>query len=112
MKKSYWNVKQRATLGVSVKLRNDYADYDYLNKLNPEELKFLKAFHREFVNADFKHKHGRIYDKKYQKQRIYALNNARNRDVFNIKKWTGQLYYIHDDTKYQFKAKWMNQWFQ
>jgi len=84
--------KQHATLGVSVKARNDYADYDYLDKLNLEELEWLKGFHREFINADFQHKHCKHYRTKKQKRLIYSLNNQRNRDLYNIAKWTNNLY--------------------
>lgn len=91
MKQKTLSWKQRATLGVSVKNRNDYADYDYLNKLTEKELTWLKAFHREWVNADFQHKYRRCFNKRKYKKVIYAANNARNRCIYNITKWTGQL---------------------
>lgn len=82
MKNIYW--RKTASLGVSVKNRNDYADYDYLDKLNKQELDWFKGFHREYVNADFKHTHRKIYKGKKQKRSIYGLNNSRNRDVYGI----------------------------
>lgn len=90
----YW--KSRATLGVSVKNRNDYADYDYLDKLNEKELRWLKAFHREYINADFKHKYRKLIKSKKRKQEIYHINNARNRCLYNLLKWTNELYTIKD----------------
>lgn len=83
--------RQYATLGVSVKLRNDYADYDYLDKLNKEELRWLKGFHREYVNADFKHTHKKHYRTKKARRIIYGLNNSRNRDLYGIAKWSMKL---------------------
>lgn len=86
------NWKDRATLGVSVKLRNDYADYDYLDQLSPKDLKWLKGFHREYINADFKHNHTRHFKTKKEKKFVYDLNNIRNRDLYNVLKWTGNLW--------------------
>lgn len=86
------NWKNKATLGVSVKLRNDYADYDYLDQLSPKDLKWLNGFHREYINADFKHKHTKHFKTKKEKKLVYDLNNTRNRDLYNIYKWTGDLY--------------------
>lgn len=83
--------RRTASIGVSVKLRNDYADYDYLDKLNEDEMMFLRAFHREYVNADFKHPYEKIYTSKEEKRVIYGLNNSRNRDLYNILKQTFML---------------------
>jgi hypothetical protein len=99
------NWKDHATLGVSVKLRNDYADYDYLDKLSPNELKWLKGFHREYINADFAHRHTRHYKSKKQRKAIYDANNARNRDLYGIYKWTGELYTCASLNNYEAKLK-------
>lgn len=70
-------------LGVSCKIRNDYADYDYVSKLDKNNLKFLKAFHREYYNADFQHKHSKpLHKTKTLKKKCYSSNNSRNRDVY------------------------------
>jgi len=90
MKEVHW--KKLPSLGVSVKLRNDYADYDYIHKLNAKELNWLKGFHREYVNADFKHRYKKHYKTKLKKRSIYSLNNSRNRDIYNILKWSNKLY--------------------
>jgi hypothetical protein len=86
------NWKNKADLPVSVKNRNDLADYDYLHKLNKEELSFLKAFNREYVNADFKHKGKRIFKKKKERLKCYELNNKRNSDLYSKLKWTNNLF--------------------
>lgn len=83
--------KSRATLGVSVKNRNDYADYDYLHKLDEKTLFWLKGFHREFVNSDFQHKYKKIYRGIKKKRQIYNLNNQRNRCLYNKTKWSNKL---------------------
>lgn len=96
MKMISW--KTQATLGVSVKNRNDYADYDYLDKLNKQELNWLKGFHREYINADFKHPYKKHSRSKKQKQKMYELNNIKNRDLYNILKWSNKLKPIDNET--------------
>lgn len=84
--------RKRGTLGVSVKLRNDMSDYDYLEKLSTKDYFWLMGFHREFVNADFKHKYKKHYRTDAEKQKIYGENNSRNRDLYGIAKNTGKLF--------------------
>lgn len=83
--------KKHGSLGSSVKNRNDESDYDYLHKLDNKTLNWLKGFHREYVNADFKHNNKKLFGKRKRKM-IYDRNNARNRDIYNVLKWTGKLY--------------------
>lgn len=88
--------KKWAALGVSVVNRNDYADYDYLDKLNSKELKWLKTFHQEFVNANFKHNNKIVNKRKKFIKDIYDKNNSRNRCLFNTLKWNNLLFYCKD----------------
>lgn len=85
----YW--KKQATLQVSVKTRNDMADYDYFHKLNTKDQKWLLGFHREWANADFKHKAKKHYKTKKNKRALYTENNHRNNDLYGIIKWSGNL---------------------
>lgn len=71
-----------ATLGVSCIIRNDFSDFDYIEKLNKEELNFLKGFNREYYNADFKHKNKKHFKKPKDIKICNDLNNARNRDIY------------------------------
>jgi len=80
----HWN--DRSTLGVSVKVRNEYSDFDYVDKLSPEDLEFLKAFNREYYNADFKHVYKKLHKKKKDRKACYSLNNSRNRDLYSLSK--------------------------
>lgn len=86
------NWREMPQLGVSVQNRNDYADYDYIHKLNKKDLRWLKGFHREYVNADFQHSHIKHYTTKKARRIIYGLNNSRNRDAFSISKVQHKLY--------------------
>lgn len=71
---------------------------DYIDKLGPAEKDFLNRFIEETVNANFKHP-GKILikDKKEQKK-VYKANNARNRDVYNRKKTTGDMIFLGEKT--------------
>lgn len=77
------NIYDIAGLPVSVKNRNDYADYDYINQLDPKALKWLKGFNREYINADFSHKYTKLFKGKRKKKECYTLNNIRNRCLYN-----------------------------
>jgi hypothetical protein len=72
-----------ATLPVSVKNRNECSDYDYINKLSTEELDWLNGFHREWVNADFKHNFKKICKNEESKLHCFQMNNSRNRDIYS-----------------------------
>lgn len=75
---------KRATLRVSVKNRNDYADYDYIDKLGENELQWLKNFHNEYYQASFiSHT---VFKTKELRLLMYHFNNCRNRDVYNYMK--------------------------
>jgi hypothetical protein len=46
---------------LNLKSRFDLIDYDYLNKLSPEEKKWLNNFTEEYTNANFKHGDTRVH---------------------------------------------------
>lgn len=89
---NFYNYRTKCSLPVSVKVRNDYADYDYINLLDRNSLNWLKGFNREYVNADFTHSYYKIYQDKEEQRIIYGLNNCKNRDAFNISKVLHKLY--------------------
>lgn len=96
----------RATLPVSVKNRNDCADYDYLDKLNPTELRWLKGFNREYVNADFKHKYVKHFKRVEEKRECYRLNNIRNRCLYARLKVRNDLLFSGEIGKHSNKTEW------
>lgn len=83
-----------ATLRVSCKNRNDYADYDYIDVIKTDKnvLNFIMGFHREFVNADFGHKYKKLHRSKKTRKICYDANNARNRDLYGHAKVRHELY--------------------
>ena len=54
-------------------------DYDYIDKLSPEDKAWLDQFSSEYYGANLK-------NKKYpteERKKIFDANNARNRDLWN-----------------------------
>lgn len=99
MKRSKVSYRQIASLPVSVKNRNDYADYDYLHKLNDKELEWLMSFHQEFVQGSFKPDRKRVHKTKKLRLDCYARNNSRNRDVYATLKVRHMLFSFVDEWK-------------
>jgi hypothetical protein len=59
----------------------EFVDFDYADKLSPEELKFLEQFSREFYQSDLRRP--KLHTSPEDKRKIYSANNARNRDMWN-----------------------------
>lgn len=71
------------------KIRQEYLDYDYIDKLSPEEKDWLAAFNSEYANNDFKHGFDPVIRKtKKNKKKSGDANNARNRCAYGISKAT------------------------
>lgn len=65
------------------RVRQEYLDYDYLDKLNEEELNWLNKFTAEWNNAEIKEGDpNAIHDYSKHKKEIFDRNNARNRDLY------------------------------
>lgn len=64
-------------------VRQEYTDYDYLDKLSEAELDWLAKFTNENLNASFQKDNTKnlIQDKDVQ-NKIYNENNARNRCIY------------------------------
>lgn len=82
--------------GVNLKSRIDKIDYDYIDKLNDEEKKFLNKFTEEYVNGYFK-KHTKRINR--NKKEMYDKNNAANRCLYTKTKSYGSLNYLEDFIK-------------
>lgn len=63
--------------------RKDLIDYDYLHKLNPEELKFLNDFTEAEIIAS---SNKGLELSKEDKKEAYKRNNKRNSDFYNRRK--------------------------
>ena len=80
---------------LNLKTRCELIDYDYLDKLSPEELQWLNSFSEEYTNANFNHKGKRIHkkiivkSKKRKNKKVdkfknksETANNKRNVDIY------------------------------
>jgi len=68
--------------------RRELIDYDYLDKLSPEEKEWLNNFTEEYIIANFDHRGDKLDDSKEAKKKSYDANNARNRCMYTKAKTT------------------------
>jgi hypothetical protein len=80
----------------STRARKDLLDYDYLGKLNAEELAFLNQFTDEYYCANFA---GETIHPKELKKDCEKRNNDRNNDLLTIKEITGGVNYNNFPTQ-------------
>jgi hypothetical protein len=74
---------------VHPKSRWELIDQDYVNKLSPEEKKWLSDFNEEYVGASFNHSGDILHKTKEEKLDCYRRNNSRNRDTVSLFRTTG-----------------------
>lgn len=74
------------------KVKQQYFDYDYVDKLNPEEKEWLSKFTDEYLGANLSAPKP-LHKTKALRKDCYDRNNSRNRDVYNISKVSGALGY-------------------
>ncbi len=77
--------------------RREQLEFDYLDKLNPEERAWLNQFQEEEVITNFS-KPPKFNKKQDEQRLLYRKNNARNRDVYGKAKVTHTLDYLGDAT--------------
>lgn len=68
------------------KVRQEYADIDYVDQLTEDEKAWLNKFIDEELNASFKNDERDLTQDPEKKREIYANNNARNRCLYGITK--------------------------
>lgn len=80
------------------KIKQEYFDLDYADKLNEEEKKWLSQFMEEYLGANVNkermlRKYGTdvIHKEDDKRKNCFNMNNARNRDVYSISKVTGKM---------------------
>lgn len=73
------------------RIKQEYHDIDYVNKLNPEEKEFLSTFMEEDLGARFNHPKKRLYKEKKDELLSYRRHNARERDTYSRAKAAGKL---------------------
>lgn len=78
------------------KIKQEFHDIDYADKLNDEEKQWLSAFMEEDLGARLNHPGKKIYKKKQDKLECYRRNNKRNWDIYSINKAQGKIADIPD----------------
>lgn len=73
------------------KIKQEYHDYDYINKLSDKEKDWLSNFTEEYLGANLKHKGKKLHKTDELRKDCYRKNNYRQRDLYSIKKATGNL---------------------
>jgi hypothetical protein len=73
------------------KIRREYLDQDYIDKLSPEEKKWLSTFNEEWLGANFNHGEEVMHKTKEERRAIYNRNNSRHRDLISQMRAQGKL---------------------
>lgn len=82
---------------VNIKRRAELLDYDYLDKLNDEELAFLDKFNKEYIIASLaENNEDNLHNTPELKKDCYDRNNARNRDILTKEKAKNSLLYLEE----------------
>lgn len=83
-KKRRSNIKNPALVKkYNPKVRQEYIDYDYLDKLSESELTWLNKFSEEYINARFTNGSSDIDQTPEGRKAAYNRNNARNRCLYS-----------------------------
>jgi hypothetical protein len=77
--------------------RREYIDFDYADKLSPEEKKFLSNFSEEYYGGGFAHDGIKHHKTKKSKRECYTRNNRQNRDVTSISRGIGWMSNVDDN---------------
>lgn len=72
------------------RIKQEYHDLDYLDKLSDKDKLWLSKFMEEDLGARFNHSGSKVYRKKRDKIESYRRNNQRNRDLYSLLKATGK----------------------
>lgn len=61
----------------------DFIDFDYIEKLSPDEADWLNKFSTEYYSANFNNNETDLHQTVIKRRKLYNSNNARDRDVYN-----------------------------
>lgn len=73
------------------KIKQEYHDIDYADKLNDDEKRMLSDFMEEWLGANLNHGGKKIHRKKQDRKKVYDMNNSRIRDIYSRSRASGQL---------------------
>lgn len=73
------------------KVKQEYIDYDYVDKLSPEEAEWLNKFSEEYIGAKLNH-HDALHDTPELRKDCFDRNNARQRCIYGNSKAKNAVY--------------------
>lgn len=75
------------------KIKQEYLDYDYVNKLSESDKAFLNKFTEEFYGAalDVHNLENNLHNTQQLKKDCQDRNNSRNRCIYSIQRAQGRL---------------------
>lgn len=63
------------------KIKQEYFDFDYLDKLNDKEKAWMSQFNEEYLGARLNGNKKPLHKTQVLKKNCFDMNNARNRDI-------------------------------
>lgn len=84
--------------GYNLKSRTKLLDYDYIDKLNPRQKKYLNKFNAEYIGAgkELNPEYRPLHKTKAMRKDCYDRNNARNRDILTQQESMGTIQDLQD----------------
>lgn len=73
------------------RVKQEYHDIDYADKLNPEDKQWMSDFMTEWLGANLKEGATKMHKRPKQRKRVFDMNNARNRDTISNTRAMGAL---------------------
>jgi hypothetical protein len=73
------------------KIKQQFFDIDYIDKLSDKEKEWLNHFMGEYLNANLKEGKKKLHRTKALKKDCFDRNNARNRDIYGRSRVGGKL---------------------
>lgn len=70
------------------RIKQEFFDVDYVNKLSDEEKRYLNDFLNEWLGANTTK--AKFHKSKKDRKKVYDANNARNRDIYSNQRATGR----------------------
>jgi hypothetical protein len=79
------------------RVKQEYHDFDYIDKLGDKDKSILNSFIEESLGARFNHDGKKIYKSKTKQREIFNENNSRQRDLYSLLKAQGRLMDVPTD---------------
>jgi truncated hemoglobin YjbI len=68
------------------RIKQEYHDYDYVDKLSDKDKKWLSDFTSEWLGANLNDSDKKMHKSNKRRKQVFDMNNARNRDLLsNVK---------------------------